>query len=70
MLILHSLMLFPLEKFIQYCKIINKPITGTILPKSIAKPLHTASTYLFLTFGMAYGLQYNWLPIHELDYNS
>ncbi len=44
MVILHSLMASVLLRFIDYCKMTGKEVTGVILPKNIALPLYVAAT--------------------------
>lgn len=56
MLILHSYMVFVLEKFLYLLKITNKSATGAVLPKSIAMPLHIAASELGMTYGMGLGI--------------
>ncbi len=71
MLILHGYTVLALEKFLDYCRIINTPEEGAVLPKSIALPLHIAATYLNMSHGMGLGIQFNWTPtIWPMNYNT
>lgn len=70
MLILHSFMIFVVEKFMQYSRIIRQGVTNAILPKRIALPLFLASEQIGMIPGMAYGQQFNWFCKNKLDYST
>lgn len=65
MIILHSFMVFVVEKFLEYCKVRNKPVSGSILPTRVAFPLYAASQQIDMCPCMAYGQQYNWVKSNK-----
>lgn len=64
MIILQSFMASVLLYFIKYSKMIGKEVKGLAVPKNIALPLYVAATQIKVTYGMIYGQQMNWVPIH------